>query len=145
MVIVGSESESRITTQFESLLKQLSPSAQVSNLAGKTSLKQLAAGLLMSDVLLTIDSGPMHLAAGLGTPVMGVFTCTSPVRSGPPGEHHELATTTLSCRASYKKRCPYSGKKHLACMEHIKTEQVWQSLLQLMSRVASRDEAQRVG
>ena len=73
------------------------------NLAGQTSLKQLAALLTMVDAVLANDSGPMHLAAELGTPVVGIFTCTSPERSGPPGDRHEFVSTQLPCAASYHK------------------------------------------
>ena len=98
------------------------PAVVLTNLAGKTTLKQLAAVLDQSHVLLTNDSGPMQMAAALGTPVVGVFTCTSPEISGPPGDRHELVATGVSCAASYRKRCPYRGKKHLACMEELDVE-----------------------
>jgi heptosyltransferase I len=94
----------------------------------------IAAVLSEADVLLTNDSGPMHLAAGLGTPVVGLFTCTSPERSGPPGERHELVSTTLSCAASYRKRCPHRGRRHMACLDELATDRVWRALVRVMEK-----------
>jgi ADP-heptose:LPS heptosyltransferase len=90
------------------------------------------------DLLLSNDSGPMHLAAGLGTPVVSVFTCTSPVRSGPPGPQHALVATELPCAASYKKVCPHAGSGHMACFEELSVERVWRAL----ARIVEADRAQ---
>jgi heptosyltransferase-1 len=76
----------------------------------------------------------MQLAAALGTPVVGIFTCTSPTISGPPGDQHELVATGVKCAASYRKRCPHRGKKHLACMEELDVERVWAALCRLMQK-----------
>jgi ADP-heptose:LPS heptosyltransferase len=76
----------------------------------------------------------MHLAAGLGTSVVGIFTCTSPIRSGPPGDNHELVETELPCAASYRKKCPYQGNQHMACMEELAAERVWSAFVRLVER-----------
>ena len=108
--------------------------ADVVDLSGKTGLADLMGALSHLGLLVTNDSGPMHLADALGTPVCGVFTCTSPVRSGPAGDMHELVSTQLSCAARYKKRCPYRGRKHLACMDELGTERVWAALLRVLEK-----------
>jgi lipopolysaccharide heptosyltransferase I len=87
------------------------------DLMGKTSLRQLAALLAETDLLLTNDSGPMHLAAALGTRTVSLFTCTSPIRSGPFGPGHAFWQTTVPCRASYVKEC-----SHLSCMKQLQPE-----------------------
>jgi lipopolysaccharide heptosyltransferase II len=133
-VLIGSRDELPFALQVEHLLKRFTPSAPVVNLAGQTSLRQLAAVLQHSLVLLSNDSGPMHLAAGLGTPVVGIFTCTSPQRSGPPGPMHELVSTQLACAASYKKHCPFRGEKHMACMEEIEIERVWAAVVRVLEK-----------
>ncbi len=53
------------------------------NLAGKTSLTQLAALLQRADMLITGDSGPMHIAAAVGTPLIAIHGPTNPAHSGP--------------------------------------------------------------
>jgi len=133
-VVLGGPDEYGLAAQFVQTLRQLAPHARIVNLAGQTNLKQLAAVLEQCRMLLTNDSGPMQLAAGLGTPVVGIFTCTSPTISGPPGEQHELVATGVNCAASYRKRCPHRGKKHLACMEELDVERVWGALCRLMQK-----------
>lgn len=133
-VILGGQGDLPVAIQLEYWLRRLAPSSTVLNLAGRTSLKQLAAVLTESACLLTNDSGPMHLAAGLGIPVVGLFTCTSSLRSGPPGKQHELVSTNVPCAASYKKTCPYSGSAHLACLEELETERVWQAVIRLVEK-----------
>lgn len=104
------------------------------NLAGETSLKQLAALLGSVDVVVSNDSGPMHVAAAQGTPVVGIFTCTSPLLSGPAGTMHELISTNVSCAASYHKTCPRWGRAHLACLADISVERVWNALERILDR-----------
>jgi len=140
-VIVGSRDEVGLANQAEQLLKRFVPSRKPLNLAGQTNLKQLAALLQSAECVITNDSGPMHLAAGLGTPVVGVFTCTSAVRSGPPGKQHELVSTQVHCRASYRKRCPYSGPQHHACMEEISIDRIWYAFVKLIEKNRILQEA----
>lgn len=136
--ILGSADEAEITGRLEYELRRFGLSSRVRNLAGRTTIKQLAALLQRTDVLLTNDSGPMHLAAGLGTRIVGVFTCTSPARSGPPGDRHELITTALPCGNCYKKRCPKRGAEHLACLSDISFDGVSQAFDRLVERARQR-------
>ena len=129
-VLVGSPDEQNVSDQFVNLCQKFLPAQPLINLTGKTTLKQLSAILEKSDILLTNDSGPMHLAASLRTPVVGIFSCTCPEKSGPADATHRFVTTNLSCAASYRKRCPYSGKKHMACHEEIEINRVWNALNQ---------------
>jgi heptosyltransferase-1 len=133
-VILGTSEEQPVALQVEQTIRGLLPTVELTNLAGRTTLKQLVAVLKEAHVLLTNDSGPMQMAAALGTPVVGVFTCTSPVISGPPGPQHELVATGVSCAASYRKKCPYRGRKHLACMEELDVERVWSGFGRLMQK-----------
>lgn len=139
-VIVGGPGDGVLTEQLHKLLDEFLPSGQVVNLSGKTSLLQLAAVLEAADAVLSNDSGPMHLAAGVGTPVVGIFTCTSAVRSGPPGDRHALVSTRVGCAASYRKKCPHRGRRHLACLDELDVERVWQGL-QSVVRNAGRKAA----
>lgn len=59
------------------------PEGQLSNLIGKTSLKQLYAVLQMADLLICPDSGPAHMATAAGTPVIGLYATSNPLRTGP--------------------------------------------------------------
>ena len=141
VAILGSKGEMPVALELEKLLKGFVPWKPVLNLTGQTTLKQLSAVLSAVDLVLTNDSGPMHLAAGLGTPVLGVFTCTSPLISGPPGSQHELVATEIPCAASYKKLCPHSGCGNLACMDELTTERVCQALVRLIDKSQTQREA----
>ena len=62
----------------------------VVNLCGKTSVVELGGVLSSLDLLVTVDSGPMHMAAAIGTPVVAVFGPTDPVKTGPYGARHRV-------------------------------------------------------
>lgn len=142
-VLLGTQAEAELTTQLEGLIRRFVPTARVINLAGKTSILELAAVLERCTSVLTNDSGPMHLAAAVGTPVIGVFTSTDAVRSGPPEKHHALVSTQLACAACYKKQCRYSGRRHLKCLDEVAIERVWDSASAVMERelIAARKAA----
>ena len=80
------------------------------------------------------DSGPMHMAAAVGTPVVGIFTCTSPILSGPAGAVHELISTGVPCAASYYKECPHRGAAHLSCLAELSVERVWNAVVRILER-----------
>lgn len=113
-VLIGSmEDEVRIN-ELSSMTK-----SKPLNLSGKTSLLQLAALLKKVDLLITNDSGPMHIAAAVGTPVIAIFGPTRPVRTGPYGNGHVVLQSNLPCIRCLKKRCD-----DLKCMEAITVNNV---------------------
>lgn len=134
LVLLAGPGETALSAMLEKLLQDFVPRQSVVNLGGQTSLPQLAAVLQQVDAVVTNDSGPMHLAAALGTPVVGVFTCTSPLRSGPAGSRHELVATEVSCAASYRKQCPHHGPGHMACMDELQTGRVVAALAHLLEK-----------
>jgi heptosyltransferase I len=90
------------------------------DLTGRTALPQLAAVLATADVVLANDTGPLHLAAALGRPVVAPYTCTSVARHGPYGQADGGAETAIACRASYVKRCD-----RLECMSELTPDRLW--------------------
>jgi heptosyltransferase-1 len=93
------------------------------DLTGQTTLPHLAALLERADVMLANDTGPLHLAAALGRPVVAPYTCTTVRRSGPYGCQSAAIETTVPCGGSYIKRCP-----HRRCMAELTPDRVWPSL-----------------
>jgi lipopolysaccharide heptosyltransferase II len=91
------------------------------NLAGQTSIKMLAALYCRSAMLITTDTGPMHLAAALGTPVVALFGPTAPWRTGPFGEGHRIVRTAAACSPCFKRRC---DERQCCCMHNITVEMV---------------------
>ncbi|MFZ2419049.1 MAG: lipopolysaccharide heptosyltransferase II, partial [Smithellaceae bacterium] len=90
------------------------------NLGGKTSLPMLAEIYKCARAVITTDSGPMHLAAAVGTPVIALFGPTDPARTGPYGKGHTVIRADLPCSPCLLKKCP--TKK---CMEEITPGQVY--------------------
>ncbi len=135
-IVIGSRSECAAAEELVDLVQHAVPHGEIHSLAGQTTIKQLAALLQQADIVLSNDSGPLHLAAGLGTPVVGVFTCTSPVRSGPaPAAFRHMVATQVSCAASYCKQCPNQGTAHLACFKELTPDRVWQGVVQTWSEI----------
>ena len=107
----------------QALAKALPDSAATINLVGKTTLLQLGALLERIGVYLTCDSGPMHIAAAVGTPTVSLFGPTSPTRHRPYGSGHVLIEKPVSCRPCYKQICHRRDTPHL-CMAEINPTEV---------------------
>jgi len=93
------------------------------DLCGKTSLPELAALVRRSGICITNDSGPMHLAAALGTPLVAIFGPTDPVWVGPYGHPRSVVRVGLPCSPCYLRKlreCPYDH----ACMKKVSAETV---------------------
>lgn len=80
--------------------------APAANLAGMTTLLELAALYEMAAVVVSTDTGPMHIAAATGTPVVAIFGSTAPWRTGPWGGQHRVVRLELPCSPCLKKHCP---------------------------------------
>jgi ADP-heptose:LPS heptosyltransferase len=76
------------------------------NLAGRTSLLGLISWLRLAALAVTTDTGPMHLAAAAGVPLVALFGPTAPWRTGPFGSGHEVLRLPLSCSPCFKRQCP---------------------------------------
>ena len=97
---------------------------RVVNLAGKTSLRELMALIARCNAFLTNDSGPMHIAAALKTPLVALFGSTNEVATG-PYQHGEVIHKHVSCSPCYKRTCPIDFK----CMTQIEVDEVYKALL----------------
>lgn len=80
----------------------------------------LAALAARARVVVSNDSGPMHLAAAVGTPVVALFGPTDPGRTGPSGVRSEVLDRYVFCSPCYLKECPYRHE----CMREIEVENV---------------------
>jgi heptosyltransferase-2 len=129
-LLFGGKSDAAITSQIESAIGKAAVCKDQSaiNLAGKTSLRELMALLKLCRVLLTNDTGPMHVAAALGTPVIVPFGSTSPELTGPglPGDpRHRLLKSDAPCSPCFLRECPIDFR----CMNGISVERVVQAAL----------------
>jgi 3-deoxy-D-manno-octulosonic-acid transferase/heptosyltransferase-1 len=102
-------------------------------LDGKTSLNQLAAVYKRAHLVLTTDSGPMHLAAAVGTPVVALFGPTAPWRTGPYGPNHVVLRVDISCSPCFKRQCLTTEYEERACMKRLTVDQVLQAVLEKLA------------
>lgn len=101
----------------------------VVNLVGRTSLREVLAILERAVVVVGPDTGPMHIAAAVGTPVVALFGATSPNRSGPWGWHHLVVRDDVPCMPCYLLRCPIGR----LCMERITPAMVLQRVDEVLA------------
>jgi lipopolysaccharide heptosyltransferase II len=107
-------------------------SGPVVDFTGRTSLPQLAALLRLADVMIANDTGPLHLAAALGRPVVAPYTCTSIRRTGPYGYPENGVQTRVWCQGSYVKRCD-----RLDCMKELTPDRLWPILRGVLQQCQS--------
>jgi len=100
----------------------------VVNVAGKTTLLDLCALLTFSKALLTNDTGPMHIAAAIGTPVVSVWGSTSPELTGPLGEDCVVIRHPVECSPCFLRKCPIDFR----CMNRVTVDEVVEALLKLV-------------
>ncbi len=118
-VFTGGPADAPSISAVESLLGHPLP-----RLDGRTRLPELADVLRSSRVLVTTDTGPMHLAAAVGTPVVALFGPTAPWRTGPYGKGHHVLREALECSPCFRRRCTTTRYERLACMRRITPDRV---------------------
>ncbi len=114
-VIVGASSD-RINEEIVSLTNN-----RVVDFTGKTTLKELAYLMSLAQLVITVDSGPMHIAAAAGVPVVALFGPTAPWRTGPYGEGHTVIRKELPCSPCFSKVCRGNNR---VCMNEIEVRDV---------------------
>jgi len=89
------------------------------NLAGRTSLRQLAALVERADLVIANDSGPMHIAAAMNRPLVTLFGPTNPVRTGPYRREDSVLRVDIACSPCYSRTC-----SHQSCLRWLEIEPV---------------------
>ena len=126
-LIFGGQNDTAVAGKIQSAIGNRQ--SALLNLAGKTTLRELMSLLKLCRVLLTNDSGPMHVAAALGTPVVVPFGSTSPELTGPglPGDpRHRLLKSDAPCSPCFLRECPID----LRCLNGISVERVVQAVVE---------------
>jgi heptosyltransferase II len=137
-LIFGGNADANTTAQIESAIGSRQSAI---NLAGQTSLRELMALLKFCRVLLTNDTGPMHVAAALGTPVVVPFGSTSPELTGPglPGDaRNHLLKSDAPCAPCFLRECPIDFR----CMNSISVERVVEAVFGTTKQQSNKDRLQ---
>lgn len=126
IVLVGGESERDLA---EGILAGME--SKPLDLIGKTSLLQLGAVLARCDVLVSGDTGPLHMATAVKTPVAALFGAIDPLRTGPVGEGHRVIRhDELACVPCVAKSCV--NKIDLECMLRITPAEVFDTVVEML-------------
>ena len=100
------------------------------NRIGQTTLDQLIDELRRCSLLLTNDTGTMHLAALLGVPVVAVFGSTEPRLTGPLGDGHTILRHHVECSPCFLRECPIDFR----CMKAVTPDEVAGAVLAMLAR-----------
>ena len=126
IIIVGSKEDIPIAEEINSHVNE-----RIAIATGKTSLKRLPALLANVNLLVTNDSGPMHIAAAIGTPVVALFGPTDHRLTGPYGSGHVVISKDMDCKPCLRRPCKH-GKP--LCMEMIAVEDVANAVKKILAR-----------
>jgi heptosyltransferase II len=99
------------------------------NMIGKTSVRQMMALLAHCRIMITNDSGPMHVAAAMGTPVVALFGSTDHTTTSPLSENCQIVRKPIECAPCLKRQCPTDHR----CMEAITVEDVVMAARDILS------------
>ena len=98
--LLGGSNDTRICSDIEKALL-----GRVINLAERTSLVEMGSVLKEMDLLISGDSGPVHMAAAVETPALVMFGPTDPDRTGPYGDKHRIIRITQDCQPCFSRKC----------------------------------------
>lgn len=126
LFLFGGPADRDVCAEIAAALK-----ANVVNLAGETGLPETGGYLQAMDLVVTNDSGPMHMAAAAGTPTLALFGPTDPVRTGPYGDRHRVIRAELPCgEPCYSRECRREGG---VCLEGVTPERVADEALEMLA------------
>lgn len=94
---------------------------------GQTTLAEAMALIAQCRVVITNDSGLMHVAAALQVPLVAIFGSTDPDHTGPLGELSRVIKKNIACSPCFKTKCP----KNMECLEAISVEEVYAEIERL--------------
>jgi heptosyltransferase-2 len=123
VAIVGSETERSIAERVQGLMR-----SRVAVLNGKTSLETLVGVISESSLILTNDSGPMHIGAALGVPTVAVFGATDDIVTGPWGRRTRIVKEPVDCSPCMLRECPIDHR----CMTRVSADSVAGAARELM-------------
>jgi len=123
VVLFGAPSEKDVAEEIEEQVQ-----CKVHNLVGRTQLRLLAALLGRCRVVVSNDTGAMHVAAAAGTRLVVLFGSTNPVTTSPVGDEHVLIRHPVDCSPCLLRHCPIDHR----CMTAIEVEEVFEAVRKLL-------------
>ncbi len=124
VVLTGVEQEKELVTEIENSLR-----GPIHNMAGKLSLDELAGVLKLAPLLIANNTGPVHLAAAVGTPVVDLYALTNPQHT-PWGTANRVLSHDVPCKFCYKSICPQG---HHNCLRLVSPQEVVKAARELLA------------
>lgn len=117
---------------YKLVIPDFRTSQSVVSLAGKTSLRELISLIAECDAFLTNDSGPMHIAYAVKTPLVALFGSTDPLLTGPPpgdADNHVVVKSSLLCSPCFARTC----RNHdMRCMYSVTSDEVYYGIKKIL-------------
>ena len=126
VILVGSEQDKDVGAKIQHIAEH-----KPISLTGRTTVLELAALMKHCSLFIGNDGGPMHIAAAVGCPVLGIFGPTDPVVWGPRGQRVSVLYKGLDCVPCFHPGC---SKGEESCMRQISVEEVCSTALQMLSK-----------
>ncbi len=125
VVLFGGSGDFNIETEIKGRMKN-----KALSMVGKTTLKSLAAMIKRCHLFITNDSGPMHIAAAVGTPIVAIFGSTDPSETSPLCDKYKIVRKPVDCSPCWKRECPTDHE----CMELIKVSDVMDAVKEMLGK-----------
>lgn len=131
IILTGSPKERNLSDEFCKEFQSEIESGRISNLAGLLDLRAACALLKFVDIFITPDTGPLHIAAALETPTIGLFVVGDHKTTNPDfdAEIHEFIQKPKTCTPCVGKNCKFQE-----CMLQISAQEVYEKLVKIANR-----------
>lgn len=125
IAIVGGKADFEVGEYIKAAAPEI-----VTNYCGKTSISESMALLGSCDLLVANDTGPVHMAAAMGTRCLVLFGPTRALWTGPYGDNHKILELEMACRPCLRHRCPKGDNR---CLGEITPEVVLRNAMAMVS------------
>ncbi len=129
VMVLGAKGEESLGKSIAALVE-----AKSVVLSGATTIRELMAATKRCRLLLTNDTGPMHIAAAFGVPVVAVFGPTDWRTTSPYGQEQSIVREPVDCAPCFLRECPIDHR----CMTRVSVEQVYEACLSSLSGPSGR-------
>jgi heptosyltransferase-2 len=126
VLLIGGSNERDLGREIEETMQR-----EALNMVGATSVRQMVALLSRCTLMITNDSGPMHVGAALGVPIVAIFGSTDHTTTYPYGVRHKIVRKDFDCAPCLKRICPIDHR----CMRAVEAADVITAAQQLLAEI----------
>jgi len=130
MIITGSVTEKQRADALAAICR-----SPIYNLAGKTTLREMAALLQKSCLHMGVDSAAPHIAAAVGTPTITIYGPSDWRDWAPPGDRNQVVLPDMDCSPCHKKGCDGNGRSK--CLDNLSVAKVQDAVEKMLNKVVS--------